>query len=62
LVALALYDPANPRWPTAGAQTVAGLLEDSPWHLDIWVGALRPVCYGNADEVLPSYSVRMVLR
>jgi tRNA A-37 threonylcarbamoyl transferase component Bud32 len=43
LVALARYDPDDPRWATVGEKAVPGILEDNPWHLEIWTEALRPV-------------------
>ena len=43
LVALARFDPANPRWPSFGATVVEELLSANPLYLGAWVGALRPV-------------------
>jgi len=43
LTALALYDPDNSRWAAIGEKVVPAVLDDNPWHLDIWINALRPV-------------------
>jgi len=43
LVALARYAPDDPRWAAVGEKAVPAILEDNPWHLEIWTEALRPV-------------------
>jgi hypothetical protein len=43
LVALAAYDPGNPRWAKAGPQVVEEWLSANPLHVGLWTDALRPV-------------------
>jgi len=43
LVALAAFDPENPRWRQSGDQVVTQFLSENPLHLGLWVEALRPV-------------------
>jgi formylglycine-generating enzyme required for sulfatase activity len=43
LVALAAFDDGNPRWQTAGVETVEQLLGENPLFLGVWTVALRPV-------------------
>src|SRR5262249_47047378 len=43
LVALARFDPGNPRWQTAGKEAVAPLLTADPLHVSVWSAGLRDV-------------------
>ena len=43
LVALAQFDPDNPRWPAVAPRVVEALLNSDPLHLGAWMDALRPV-------------------
>jgi formylglycine-generating enzyme required for sulfatase activity/tRNA A-37 threonylcarbamoyl transferase component Bud32 len=43
LVALAAYDPDNPRWPRAGPRVVEQWLSANALHVGLWTDALRPV-------------------
>ncbi|MCC6419555.1 MAG: SUMF1/EgtB/PvdO family nonheme iron enzyme [Gemmataceae bacterium] len=43
LVALAAFDPDDPRWPQAGRQVAERLLSANPLYLGAWMEALRPV-------------------
>jgi formylglycine-generating enzyme required for sulfatase activity/tRNA A-37 threonylcarbamoyl transferase component Bud32 len=43
LVALARFDPDNPRWEQAGAEAVGPLLAAEPLHVGVWSVGLRGV-------------------
>jgi tRNA A-37 threonylcarbamoyl transferase component Bud32 len=43
LVALAAYEPDNPRWQTLGPQVAEHLLRTNPHHRNLWTAALRSV-------------------
>src|SRR5205085_10532107 len=43
LVALAAFDPDNPRWESEAAKVVVPLLQADPLHVGIWTAALAPV-------------------
>jgi serine/threonine protein kinase/formylglycine-generating enzyme required for sulfatase activity len=61
LVALARFDPDNPRWESSGALVVAPLLSSDPLHVGIWTRALfrvrdhliGPLSETFSDPLLP---------